>query len=71
MANTRSAFKRRKVVCVPQAAGDHVKQGWYCQLECGPSTSATGRQALGASVESSNYDLSERGPVYPSRSALG
>ena len=44
MANARSVFKRRKVVCVPQAAGDHGKQGWYCQLECGHSTITTGRQ---------------------------
>lgn len=44
MTDSKSALKRRKVVGLPQAAGDHKKQGWECQLECGHSTIATGRQ---------------------------
>lgn len=46
IGNAKSVFKRRKVVGVPQAAGDHTKQGWCCDLECGHSTVATGRQWL-------------------------
>ncbi|EKY4114771.1 TPA: hypothetical protein ACRNLW_002166 [Pseudomonas aeruginosa] len=43
MANAKAVFKRRQVVGTPQAAGDHGKQGWWCQLACGHSTMATGR----------------------------
>lgn len=44
MDNAKAVFKRRKVVGTPQAAGDHGKQEWWCKLECGHSTIATGRQ---------------------------
>lgn len=36
-------LKRRKVVGLPQATGDHDKQGWYCKLSCGHSTVTSGK----------------------------
>lgn len=44
MTNAKPVFKRRKVVGLPLAVGDHKKQGWECQLDCGHLTIATGRQ---------------------------